>query len=288
MTGTLAYERRIARVLAHIDAHAAAELDLDSLAEVSGFSKFHFHRVFKSMVGETLHAYVTRVRVERGAMLLVHGKVKRVGDAALASGWKTQAHFARAFRAHYGVPPSQAATLAIDRGEAASARARAWVSHERGLSDVKVQLDRWPQIELASLRVIGLTREALEAGFTALDAWLAARGIAKEAYTAVLRDDADLVPLNRFRYEIGAHVPRGTLGSGPVTVATLREQHVASLRVEGSLLDVVQGWRRLFAWLPTSGYEPQDAPALERIHRGPTQAGWEGLVVDLGLPVRRS
>ena len=48
------YERRIHRVVAHIDAHLDQPLDLESLAAVANFSAFHFHRLFRAWTGETL------------------------------------------------------------------------------------------------------------------------------------------------------------------------------------------------------------------------------------------
>jgi len=281
-----AYTRRIRRVLVHIDDHLDEELSLDVLAGVSGFSKFHFHRVFRSMVGETLHAYLTRVRVERGAALLVHGKASSVGDAAFACGFKTGAHFSRAFKARYGVPPSRASTLGEVRGHAASERAREWVRRERVASISEVVVREWPACTIASARVVGFEPERLLAGFSEIDAWLESRGIDIAEHIGILRDDPDLVALDSFRYEVGAVVPRGTIGSGAVSVGELPRRPVATLHVSGSLLDVVSAWIRLFdEWLPTSRYEPDDAPGLERILVDPREGGWGGIEVELNLPL---
>lgn len=48
------YERRLHRVLAHIDAHLDEPIDLAQLAKVANFSDFQFHRIFAAHVGETL------------------------------------------------------------------------------------------------------------------------------------------------------------------------------------------------------------------------------------------
>jgi len=64
------YKHRILRVMVHVQNHLEDPLDLDRLAGVAAFSPYHFHRVWKGMVGEPLDAYVRRLRLERAATRL--------------------------------------------------------------------------------------------------------------------------------------------------------------------------------------------------------------------------
>jgi AraC family transcriptional regulator len=50
------------------------ELSLENLAEIGNYSPFHFHRIFRGIIGETLQEYITRNRMEKSAMLLSHQK----------------------------------------------------------------------------------------------------------------------------------------------------------------------------------------------------------------------
>ncbi|MEZ4634240.1 MAG: AraC family transcriptional regulator [Caldilineaceae bacterium] len=54
------YIQRVNLALDTIHANLEDELSLAYLAQVAGFSAFHFHRIFKSVVGETLSQYVWR------------------------------------------------------------------------------------------------------------------------------------------------------------------------------------------------------------------------------------
>nr|MCU0854535.1 AraC family transcriptional regulator [Paracoccaceae bacterium] len=47
------YEDRLLRVLDHIAENPAGDLSLDALADVAAMSRFHWHRVFHAMTGET-------------------------------------------------------------------------------------------------------------------------------------------------------------------------------------------------------------------------------------------
>jgi len=61
------YVSRINRVIDHIEANLDTDLSLERLAEVAGFSPFHFHRIFRAMMGETLNQFIQRLRIEKAA-----------------------------------------------------------------------------------------------------------------------------------------------------------------------------------------------------------------------------
>lgn len=100
------YQQRILRVLTHIQEHLDEALDLEDLARVACFSSFHFHRVFAAMTGETIADHVRRLRLERAAMELRSG-AKQVIQVALDAGYEAHEAFTRAFKAAYGVSPSE-------------------------------------------------------------------------------------------------------------------------------------------------------------------------------------
>lgn len=61
------YRARLNRAIEYIDEHIGDKLDLETVAGIAAFSKYHFHRVFSSMVGEPLGAYIQRLRLEKAA-----------------------------------------------------------------------------------------------------------------------------------------------------------------------------------------------------------------------------
>ena len=83
------YERRIHRVVAHIDQHLDEPLDLDTLAAVANFSAFHFHRLFRAWTGETLGDYLRRRRVETGALRLVTQPIMYASPMSFGGGRST-------------------------------------------------------------------------------------------------------------------------------------------------------------------------------------------------------
>ncbi len=91
------YETRLLRVLDYIHDNPAGDLSLDTLADVAAMSRFHWHRVFHGMTGETCAQAVRRIRLHRAACWLVQQDwpVKMV---AARCGFDNVASFSRIFR----------------------------------------------------------------------------------------------------------------------------------------------------------------------------------------------
>jgi len=101
------YHQRINTVIGYVRENLDADLSLETLARVAGFSPFHFHRVFKAITDETINALIVRLRLERAAALLRATPHLSITDAAFASGFNAVATFSRAFKKQYGLPASQ-------------------------------------------------------------------------------------------------------------------------------------------------------------------------------------
>ena len=120
---------RILAVKQYIQAHLNETLDRETLAQVAGFSISHLHRVFTAAMGESIAAYVRRVRLERAARKLRMGAID-IGEVALAAGYETHAAFGKAFKQQYGLSPSAFRQLGC--------RAATQLLKERGKKDQRL------------------------------------------------------------------------------------------------------------------------------------------------------
>jgi AraC family transcriptional regulator len=108
---------RIRRAITFIDASYAGPLSLDAIAKVAGMSRFYFGRLFVAQVGKSPYRYLVDVRVARAASLIRGGRVS-VTEAALSVGFNDLGRFGRAFRARFGVTPSEALAASRPRRRA--------------------------------------------------------------------------------------------------------------------------------------------------------------------------
>jgi AraC family transcriptional regulator len=87
------------------DKDRAESNHLLALSQRSGWSKFHLHREFHRVTGETPKQYTQRVRLERAAAQL-NASRKSVIDIALAAGFQSHEVFTRAFKKRFNCSPS--------------------------------------------------------------------------------------------------------------------------------------------------------------------------------------
>ncbi len=96
---------RINRTIEFIESHLERDLHLDMLAAHCAFSKYHFHRIFKALIGEPPLKYIEKRRLFHAARDLIHSQ-KRILDIALEYGYNSHEAFIRSFKKHFALTPS--------------------------------------------------------------------------------------------------------------------------------------------------------------------------------------
>lgn len=99
------YGQRVHRVMDYISENLEKPLPLERLARLAHFSPFHFHRVFRSVVGEPVHAFIKRLRLERAVFAMAHSPKESLTTVALRHGFASSSDFSRAFKQAYGFSP---------------------------------------------------------------------------------------------------------------------------------------------------------------------------------------
>jgi len=99
------YFQSVYKVVHYVEMNYGEALDLDSLAKLSGFSKYHFHRIFLSIVGVNLNAFIRKVRLSKSTGKLANGLC--VTEVAMQSGYETPASFSKAFKERFGFAPKE-------------------------------------------------------------------------------------------------------------------------------------------------------------------------------------
>ena len=89
---------------------------LDTLARKSGWSKYHLHRSFTEIAGETPRQYAQRLRLERAAGLLAASS-DSVITIALSVGFSSHEVFSRAFRRQFDCSPTDYRKKLMDRSD---------------------------------------------------------------------------------------------------------------------------------------------------------------------------
>lgn len=96
---------RIEWAVGYIETHLCEELDVKTLARLSGYSEFHFIRMFRRHVGLTPADYVRQRRLSE-VVRRAGARGRPLSDAAFALGFNSKENFSRAFKKTHAVCPA--------------------------------------------------------------------------------------------------------------------------------------------------------------------------------------
>ena len=100
------YANKFVEICDYIDNHCSEDLKLDEVADMSGFSKFYFERLFKQFTGTSFYKYVNQKRIAKASELLIEPG-NSVTDVALNCGFMSISSFIRMFKLQKGCTPTE-------------------------------------------------------------------------------------------------------------------------------------------------------------------------------------
>jgi AraC family transcriptional regulator len=295
---SLDYVARVNRAIDYILENLERPLRLEEVARSACFSPFHFHRVFHSILGETLGQFVKRVRLERALRMLSHQSELSLTEVALACGFGSPSDFSRSFKQHYGVPPSlfDVSVFRERRRQDWQAAIEDPVLRHRldrlppgeNPDDFEVRVRHLPSRRVAYVRVLDPYRpDAVVGAAERLVAWARERGLEGGQWLGYMWDDPEIVAHPDCRYDVGVEVTAAE-PEGEVGVIDFPETSIAEVELRGAIdlemraLDWLWG-----TWLPNSGYVPTDQPCFEAWIGLPFAHGTEHFELRLQIPVER-
>jgi AraC family transcriptional regulator len=271
------YNRRMHAVVDHIDRHLDKKLDLAALAEVASFSPFHFHRLFRALMGEALGDYVRRRRLEIAGVRLLSQEGVSVLNIALGVGFGSAEAFTRAFRARFDCSPtewrkSKRGQTASKRDQTASKRGQAERrSHRKNgaLSPketaMKVTIIERPPVHVAYLRHIGAYGVGIGRFWMETVApWMSTNNLIGRERFGIALDDPTVTAPAKCRYDACVQSDAKEMLSGDPGRKMIPGGKYAALAFEGSSAGIGAAWEALLRdWLPKSGLQLDSRPFFE-------------------------
>lgn len=292
-----------------------AKLKLEEVARAAGLSPFHFHRVFQALMGETLADFIKRLRLERAVVMMSHGAASagigrrrgRPGKpsltrVAMACGFSCSSDFSRCFKQRYGVPPSAFNTKAWRQAHGAKLQARvrrkvksphlnrlpaATADNPDGF---KVRIRSLPARTVAYIRVRNPYRgDAVGNAIQRLVAWAERKSLADGQWLGYQWDNPEITRLEDCVYHVAVEAPPERFNArGEIGQFTFPPMIVAQVEIRGGVDLELRALQWLFgAWLPRSGYVPDDHPCFEAFIGRPPMPPTNYFELHAQLPVRR-
>jgi AraC family transcriptional regulator len=301
------YLSRINRTFDYIESHLEKPMTLEELATVANFSKFHFSRIFQSIVGETPFQFILRVRLEKAAMLVRTNKNDGISEIAYKCGFSDVSIFSRNFKRHFQISASQYRERNFNYSNLSQQHSNSGQSEDKAtlylcpdLKTIKwrtnmklnksVEIKDLPKMTIAYIRHIGPYKgneKLFESIWTRLFTWAGPRGlIGGEDFQSLIiyHDDPNVTIEDKLRMSVCITVPSDTKVDGEVGKMELESAKYVVARFELGAQDFQEAWDWVYGqWFPTSGYQPDDKPCFEVYPEEPKDGKF---IVDICVPVK--
>lgn len=258
---------RLNHAVNFIEEHITEELDYEQISRVACCSAYHFQRMFGYMAGVPFSEYVRRRRMSLAAVEL-QSSDQRVIDVALKYGYSSPTAFNRAFQSIHGIAPSAA------KKEGASLKSYPPISFKiivKGVEEMNYRIEKKD-----GFRIVGICEplhKEIEKNFEVVpQVWqkAAVGGIIPKLVSMMDGEPEGILGVTACCEEEQWNYFIAVSSSAPVD-ETMAEYSIpaftwAVFPGEGVCPQAIQELeqRIVTEWLPSSGYEYDNGPDIER------------------------
>ncbi len=273
--------QRMNRVIQFIDETLDLEVSVSSLAKMAFYSEYHFHRIFRAYVGESVYAYRKRLLLERAVKFLQYTD-KSVTEIAFDSGYDNHSSFNKAFKKFFKHSPTE-----VRQNKIKFEKYNFPQLHE-GLK-MKAEI-----VDLDDVRVIA-ARGVGNFDVVAADAW---GRIMKFAYGnglmkgevrrfGITHDDPNVTDLDKIRYDACLDLDVDISAQAGLKKMTIAGGKYAQFLHKGSYDELGNTYNYAFnKWLPDSGYQLRLVPCFDLyLNKDPRRTKPENLRTLVHLPI---
>jgi AraC family transcriptional regulator len=298
------YKARINKTYDYIESNIDRQFTLEELAGVANFSKFHFHRIFQGVVGETPFQFIQRVRLEKAAMLLAINPKVSITEVAMKCGFTELSVFSRNFRAWFKKSATQ---WRNEKSNLSKINSNNDQEKEKSLiyfcfetntlkwrtimeQNKSVEVKDLPRMTVAYIRHTGPYKGdngLFERLWNTLFSWAGPRGLMQVPdlkSLIVYHDDPNITSPDKLRLSACITVRDDTKVDGEIGKMTIGACRCVVARFVISSEEFQQAWEWVFGqWFPNSGYQPDDGPCFEIYPEAPQDGK---ITVEICVPVK--
>lgn len=301
------YISRINKVQDYIEANLERDLSLDVLADISGFSKFHFCRIFRGITKETLMSYINRVRLESAISILLHNPTMSITEIAMQFGFSDSAVFARSFKKYYGISATEIRRQYSKNCKTDSKDGKASITLQSYNSDTSnilrkdnsivikgnVEVRIIEEIKAIYLRHMGTYEEFAKVFHGMLGKllnWAMARNLIDldgfELF-AIYHDNPNFTEKEHLKTSICLAVSRDVDVDGEIGKINIPSGKYAIGHFELNKNEITHAWDYMYGeWLPRSGFQPDHGYIFEMYVNDPNKHPEKKYFIDIYLPVK--
>ncbi|CCO57511.1 AraC family transcriptional regulator [Vibrio nigripulchritudo] len=280
---------RMNDVLFHVHQDISKTHSVKELMSIAAYSEQHFHRVFKEVVGEPIHQYIRRARMEYAANQLMFDTSSPILDIANNCGFSSLSSFNKAFKATFDMSPGkwrkhdlQVSDKPYLKDPEIAAGYKRVASRPLPVPKIKEVPDRMA----AYVRHNGYSRSIRNAWLT-LQAWTKDDGRDFSQQFGLHHSNPAWVELDQCRYVACVGISEPLKYRGVVNQMVIPGGLHAVFKLKGIYGELLpQISTVLETWLPQSGFKLRSTPAYVHYHKNHFLSEDEAFELDFYLPIR--
>jgi len=281
------YLESINKAIAFIENNSTTDIQLNDIAKQANLSQYHFHRVFKSLIGDTTKNFLTRLRLEKAALKLKHSQ-NDIGQIAFDCGYQNHETFTRAFKDYFGLTPleyrNSIAELTINKQNE-------YRKANIDLSALNVQgpvIKTIPDLHLAYIRHTG-SYDKVGSSFQKLMFWAATHLVLKlkPVTIGIVHDNPDLSAEQYIRFDACVLLSKEIKPNGEIGYKKIKGGKFAVFTYKGAYEGFYPVYDYIYnVCLFDNKFDLADKPALEWYIKSPPFNKPENFVTDFYVPIK--
>jgi AraC family transcriptional regulator len=302
------YYFRINKSIDYIKENLHEELSLEKLAILSNFSKFHFHRIFKSVTGTTINEFVKNAKIERALFFLMNNPSKTISDIANDCGFLSISSFSRSFRDVKQTTPSEWRKL-YKNSNISTTDSNIGKMQSEVESYLALKLNNLKKIEMSEIIKLDFEIKKLEAFdviyirnlnihshdsetfgemFKQLFSWASPRNLVNFPETKALtvyRSNANLSGM--LQADVCLSVPEKIAGEGIVGKTIISGGLYAVFHKEAPMSECFKTWNYIYeVWFEENGYQPDNRNFFLSHLNDPKVHPKNFHIIDIYIPIK--
>lgn len=265
------YLQSIYKVIYYIEQNYNDDLTLEELSKVAGFSKYHFHKLFKSIVGENVNDYIRRVRLSSTTMKFKTNL--NITQIAQTSGYETNASFSKAFKNHFGITPKEFSKNA---------------KNKKGNEMLEPKIIKIEPIEVLYVRKTGNYINSADEAWKTMVAFVSENGLFEKAVAryGISHDNPNVIEEHNLRYDACLELNDSINPKCEVSKKQIAGGKYALFMHKGSYALIGETFRNIGDWIVKSGVSLRDEPSFQKyLNLDPTGIKEEDLQTELYVPI---
>ena len=289
---------RINKALMFIDKNLDELLTLQVVSAAAHYSPYHFHRIFKTVTGQTLNSYITRKRIEKTASVLMRNKEVTIAELSLQYSFKSNSSFTRAFKNFYGISPTTFRAHCknkyskISKTESKNGQKKVVfeseicnMENQHTTINVNAKVIEMPALQLAYLSHLGDGDRTPV--FEKLIRWSKSKGLAtnEPELLTIYHDSFKITSPDKVRTSAGMILNQPVNADGDVSLTTIEKGKFAVGHFTINRSEFGTAWSNMYKWVNENGYQATDRACFE-IYRNDYRLHPEKkFILDLYVPI---